>query len=103
MGTITRADFEHCEVGLFIGKNPWQSHGIPRARVTLKEMAKDPTRTMIVIDPRRTETAEMADIHLQVKPGTDAWLLSALGGVLVQEDLIDHAWLEEHVDGRRRS
>jgi len=99
MGNMTRADFEHCEVGLFIGKNPWQSHGLPRARVTLKEMAKDPKRTMIVIDPRRTETAEMADIHLQVKPGTDAWLLAALGGVLVQEDLIDHAWIEEHVDG----
>ena len=36
MGNMTRADFEHCEVALFIGKNPWQSHGIPRARVTLK-------------------------------------------------------------------
>jgi anaerobic selenocysteine-containing dehydrogenase len=99
MGTITRADFEHCEVGLFIGKNPWQSHGIPRARVTLKEIAKDPKRSLIVIDPRKTETAKLADIHLQVKPGTDAWLLAALGGALVQEDLIDHAWLEEHVDG----
>ena len=99
MGTMTRADFEHCEVGVFIGKNPWQSHGIARARVTLKEMAKDPNRTMVVIDPRRTETAEMADIHLQVKPGTDAWLLAALGGILVQEDRIDHAWIEEHVVG----
>ncbi len=99
MGTVTRADFEHCEVGLFIGKNPWQSHGIPRARVTLKEMAKDPKRSLIVIDPRKTKTAELADIHLQVKPGTDAWLLAALGAVLVQEDLIDHAWLGEHVDG----
>ncbi len=99
MGTVTRADFEHCEVGLFIGKNPWQSHGIPRARVTLKEIAKDPTRSLIVIDPRRTETAALADIHLQVKPGTDAWLLAALGGVLVQEDLVNHEWLREHADG----
>ena len=99
MGNMTRADFEHCEVGLFIGKNPWQSHGIPRARVTLKELAKDPKRTLIVIDPRRTETAEMADIHLQVKPGTDAWLLSALGAVLVQEGLTNQGWIEEHVDG----
>ena len=99
MGTVTRADFEHCEVGLFIGKNPWQSHGIPRARVTLKEMAKDPKRSLIVIDPRRTETAELADIHLQVKPGTDAWLLAALGGVLVQEDLVDHEWLRAHASG----
>ncbi|MGB5524326.1 MAG: molybdopterin-dependent oxidoreductase [Polyangiales bacterium] len=99
MGNMTRADFEHCEVGLFIGKNPWQSHGIPRARVTLKELAKDPKRTLIVIDPRRTETAAMADIHLQVKPGTDAWLLSALGAVLVQEDRTNEAWIEDHVDG----
>ena len=99
MGEVTRADFEHCEVGIFIGKNPWQSHGIPRARVTLKAMAKDPQRTMIVIDPRETETAKMADIHLQVKPGADAWLLAALGGALVQEDLVDHAWVQEHVDG----
>jgi anaerobic selenocysteine-containing dehydrogenase len=99
MGSLTRADFEHCEVGLFIGKNPWQSHSIPRARVTLREIAKDPKRSLIVIDPRKTETAKLADIHLQVKPGTDAWLLAALGGVLVQEDLIDHEWLDQHVDG----
>ena len=98
MGNVTRADFEHCEVALFIGKNPWQSHGIPHARVTLKAIAKDPTRSLIVIDPRETETAKLADIHLQVKPGTDAWLLAALGGVLVQEDLIDHTWIDEHVD-----
>ena len=65
-GAVTRADFEHCEVALFLGKNPWHSHSIPRARVTLKEIAKDPARTLIVIDPRRTETADLADIHLQV-------------------------------------
>jgi len=99
MGTAVRGDFEHCEVALFIGKNPWQSHSIPRARVTLKAIAKDPARTMIVIDPRKTETAALADIHLQVKPGTDAWLLAALGAVLVREDLLDREWIEQHVDG----
>jgi anaerobic selenocysteine-containing dehydrogenase len=99
MGSVTRGDFEHCEVGLFIGKNPWQSHGIPRARVTLREMAKDPNRSLIVIDPRKTETATLADVHLQVKPGADAWLLSALGGVLVQERLVDQDWVAEHAVG----
>lgn len=99
IGTVTRADFERCEVGLFIGKNPWQSHGIPRARVTLREIAKDPKRSLVVIDPRKTETAELADIHLQVKPGADAWLLAALGGAIVQEDLVDHRWVERHVQG----
>src|SRR5436190_19916212 len=96
MGSATRADFEHCDVGLFLGKNPWHSHSIPRARVTLKEMSQDPARTLIVVDPRRTETAELADIHLQVRPGTDAWLLAALLRVLVDDDLIDHAFLTAH-------
>jgi anaerobic selenocysteine-containing dehydrogenase len=99
LGAYTRADFEHAEVALFLGKNPWFSHSIPRARVTLKEIAKDPARCLVVIDPRRTETAEMADIHLQVKPGTDAWLLAAMVAVLVQENLVAREWLAEHADG----
>jgi len=98
-GGWVRGDFEHAEVGVFVGKNPWQSHSIPRARVVLKELARDPARSLIVIDPRRTETAELADFHLQVKPGTDAWLLAALNAVLVQEDLIARAWLAEHTRG----
>jgi anaerobic selenocysteine-containing dehydrogenase len=99
MGSATRADFEHCDVALFLGKNPWQSHSIPRARVTLKEIAKDPSRTLIVVDPRRTETADLADIHLQVRPGTDAWLLAALLAVLVEEELLDRAFLDAHAVG----
>lgn len=95
----TRGDFEHCEVGMFLGKNPWYSHSIPRARVTLKEFAKDPARTMIVVDPRVTETAKMADIHLRVKPGTDAWLLAAMVAVMIEEDLVDRAFIDELVDG----
>lgn len=99
LGGYARGDFEHCEVGLFLGKNPWFSHSIPRARVTLRAIARDPARCLIVIDPRRTETAELADIHLQVRPGTDAWLLAALVGVLVQEDLIAREWIAAHADG----
>ncbi len=89
-------DFGNAEVAVFLGKNPWQSHGLPRARVTLRQIARDPKRTMIVIDPRRTETAELADIHLAVRPGRDAWLLSAILGVIVQEGLADEDWLAEH-------
>ncbi len=96
LGAHAEGDFEHCEVAVFVGKNPWQSHGFPRARTVLKEIARDPRRALIVIDPRRSETAELADVHLQLRPGTDAWLLAALAGALVQEDLIAHAWLREH-------
>ncbi len=99
LGTQTRGDFEHCEVGMFLGKNPWHSHSIPRARVTLKQLAKDPARTLIVVDPRRTETAAMADIHLQVRPGGDAWLLTAMLATLVEEQLLDHEFLDARTRG----
>ncbi len=99
IGAYTRGDFEHCELALFIGKNPWYSHSIPRARVTLKEIARDPQRTLVVIDPRRTKTAEMADIHLQVKPGTDAWLLAAIIAEIVNSNLVDQAFTSAHTDG----
>ncbi len=98
LGRPYRADVEHCEVALFIGKNPYQSHGFPRARSVLKEIGKDPGRSMIVIDPVRTETADLADFHLQVRPGTDVYAVTALAAVLVQEDLIDHGWLDEHTE-----
>lgn len=98
-GAGVRADFEHCEVALFIGKNPYQSHGFPRARSVLKEIAKDPARSLIVIDPVRTDTADLADIHLQLRPGTDVYLLTALAAILIEDDLVNTPWIAEHVDG----
>jgi anaerobic selenocysteine-containing dehydrogenase len=83
-------------VAVFLGKNPWHSHGVQQARAWLKTFSKDPDKAMIVIDPVVTETAKMADIHLRVKPGTDAWLLAAMVGMLVQEGWHKQAWLEEH-------
>ncbi|MGZ5363016.1 MAG: molybdopterin-dependent oxidoreductase [Mycobacterium sp.] len=98
-GGHTRGEFEHAEVSVFIGKNPWMSQSFPRARTVLNEIAKDPKRAMIVIDPVITDTAKMADIHLRVRPGTDAWALAALAAVVVQEGLCDNAFLAEHVTG----
>ena len=98
-GGHTRGEFEHAEVSVFVGKNPWMSQSFPRARVVLNEIAKDPRRSMIVIDPVITDTAKMADIHLRVRPGTDAWCLAAMAAVLVQEDLCNETFLAEHVNG----
>lgn len=98
-GGHTRGEFEHAEVSVFVGKNPWMSQSFPRARVVLNEIAKDPARSMIVIDPVLTDTAKMSDFHLRVRPGTDAWCLAALAGVLVQENLCNEAFLAEHVRG----
>lgn len=92
-------DVEHSDYVLFIGTNPWQSHGFPRARKVLQTLAKDPARTMVVVDPRRTETAQRADMHLQVKPGGDAHFMLAMLGVLVQEELYDRDFLDRRTTG----
>ncbi len=98
-GNNWHGDFENCEVAVFVGKNPWHSNGIQRARATLRQIWRDEARSMIVLDPKRTETAELADFHLQVKPGRDAWCLSALVAVIVQEGLADHDFLAAHAEG----
>ncbi|HCC46096.1 MAG TPA: molybdopterin oxidoreductase, partial [Gammaproteobacteria bacterium] len=83
----------HSDLAIFIGKNPWHSHGIPKARATLREISKDPERKMIVIDPKRTETADLADLHLAVKPARDAWLFAAIAATIVQQDMYDQDFL----------
>ncbi len=102
MGAGVHGDFEHAEVSVFLGKNPFQSHGFARTRVILREIQKDPNRSLIVIDPRRSETAAMADFHLAVRPGTDAWCLTALAAIIVQDGLAATAWLAEHTTGYDR-
>jgi anaerobic selenocysteine-containing dehydrogenase len=94
-GTGLSGSYQQAEVAVFVGKNPWQSHGFQRARPILRDIAADPKRALVVIDPRRTETAEMADYHLRVRPGTDAFCLAAILGVLAQEDLINPDFLRD--------
>jgi anaerobic selenocysteine-containing dehydrogenase len=99
LGAGAHGDYEHCEVAVFLGKNPWQSHGFARARALIRQIAKDPKRSLIVIDPRRSETADKADYHIAVKPGTDAWFIAAMLGLLVQNDWIDRDWISRHTSG----
>lgn len=98
-GGAPHGDFHHTEVAVFVGKNPWQSHGFPRTRKVLRQIVNDPARSIIVLDPALSDTARMADFHLRVKPGTDAWCLSAIIATIVQEDLFDEAFVAEHTDG----
>ena len=87
------------EFGMIIGANPMQSHGMARARRVIGGIARDKNRTLVVIDPRLNETAKKADYFLQVKPGRDAWLMSAMLGIIVQEDLVDTEFIAEHTNG----
>lgn len=92
-------DVHHADYLLILGANPWQAHGIPQARTFLQQIAKDPSRTLVVVDPRRTETAEKADIHLQVRPGGDAHLMLAMLACIVQEGLENREFITRHTTG----
>ncbi len=92
-------NWHRSEVILVMGSNPWMSHGIERARVVIREIANDPQRTLIVVDPRRHETAEKADVFLQIRPGTDLYFLLALLNVIVDEGLVDEAFVAAHTHG----
>lgn len=98
LGGYWHGDFEGCDVALMMGKNAWQTNGFQRARVVIRDIAKNPDRTLIVFDPKRTETAELADIHLAVNPGTDAWCITAILASMVQHGLANEVWLDVHAN-----
>lgn len=101
IGEAVHQEVHSAQVAMLVGKNPFMSNGMDRARNFLRGIRKDPDRKLIVVDPRRTETADYADIHLAVKPGRDAWLMAAILGHIVQSELLPMDWLERHASGYR--
>src|SRR5262245_43761772 len=95
----TAEDVEHCDLLVVIGCNPWLAHGFRNARNLINEIKSDPRRHLLVIDPRRTEVAEVADLHLQLRPGTDAFLLGAILALILHRGGEDAAFLQVHTVG----
>jgi len=91
-------DFKHAETMFIVGANTAWAHPILFRRIEDARQAR-PSQKLIVADPRRTETADMADLFLQIKPGTDVALFNGLLHVMVQEDLIDRGYIERHTQG----
>jgi NADPH-dependent sulfite reductase flavoprotein alpha-component len=89
-------DFDCADLFFVIGSNMADCHPILYLRLAdrLKAGAK-----LIVVDPRRTTTAERADLFLQIKPGTDLALLNGLLHLLVDNGDIDLEFIAEHTDG----
>ena len=81
------------------GWNGMMSHQMPRARQVLTGFSKDPQRLLVAIDPRKSETAAIADIHLPVRPGSDALLAKAMIAVILAEGWEAKAYIDNHVDG----
>ena len=83
------------EYVMILGANPVQAHGVPKARPTINEVSRNPDKTLVVVDPRRSETAKKADVFMQVRPGKDAYLLSALLAYIIQNGLEDKAFIAQ--------
>ncbi|MBJ7288468.1 bifunctional nitrate reductase/sulfite reductase flavoprotein subunit alpha [Williamsia sp.] len=89
-------DFEHADVFFVTGANMADCHPILHLRMLdrVKQGAK-----LVVVDPRRTATADKADLFLQIVPGTDLWLMNGILHLLVAEDRIDTDFIERFTDG----
>lgn len=99
---FTVPDLDRTDYLVIIGANPLVSNGSLATAADfggrLKALRRRGGR-LIVLDPNRTRTAELADRHLAVRPGTDGALLFAIVHVLFDEDLVDLGRLAEHVVG----
>ncbi|HKA30954.1 MAG TPA: molybdopterin-dependent oxidoreductase [Candidatus Binatia bacterium] len=95
----TAEDVEHADLLVVVGCNPWMANGFQSARNAVNEIKSSPDRRMIVVDPRRTEVADVADLHLQLKPGTDAFLLSAMLAILLRRGGEARDFLDAHTVG----
>ncbi|MBH0119460.1 molybdopterin-dependent oxidoreductase [Rhodococcus sp. CX] len=95
-------DIDHTSYLLILGSNPLVSNG---STITAPGIGKrlDALRarggTLVVVDPARTRTAEIADRHLAIRPGTDAFFLLALVSVIAAEGLAAPGRLSEYTDG----
>ncbi|MEK7286091.1 MAG: nitrate reductase [Nitrospirota bacterium] len=90
-------DFDHTECLLALGSNLPEQHPVIWWRLkTAYDRRKFP---MIVVDPRVTMFAQMADIHLPIRPGTDVVFLNALAHVILKEGLHNRAYIDAHTTG----
>jgi len=90
------ADIAHADCFLLLGTNTAACHPIVWSRIRDRQSEG---AAVIVVDPRRTDTAAAADLHLAVRPGTDLALLNAMLWVIEREGLVDREYVKRHTEG----
>jgi anaerobic selenocysteine-containing dehydrogenase len=99
--TVPVPDVDRTDMLVMLGANPYASNGslatAPDWPGRIEALLERGGR-LVVVDPRRTKTAEVASEHLAIRPGSDPFLLMALVNVLAQDDQIDLGRLAEFVD-----
>jgi nitrate reductase NapA len=89
-------DIDRADVILLIGSNAAEAHPILFRRI-VERKRKDKNVKVVVMDPRRTPTARIADLHLSFVPGTDLAILNAMANVLFAEGMADEEFMAAHV------
>jgi anaerobic selenocysteine-containing dehydrogenase len=92
-------DAERTRFLLVLGTSPKISNRGHNATETFKRFAEDPARTLVVVDPRETETTRGATRHLRIRPGGDVYLLLGLAATIVARGLEDAAFVREKTTG----
>lgn len=93
------ADIDEANCLFLIGTNTADCHPVIYKRIKQRKLSAPNDVTIICVDPRRTETADFADLHLPIRPGTDIALLNAMLYVLFDENLIDREFISRHANG----
>ncbi|OZA54231.1 MAG: nitrate reductase, partial [Methylophilales bacterium 39-45-7] len=91
-------DIDHTNCLLIAGSNTAFAHPIIFRRIE-DAKAKNPDLKIIVVDPRKTDTAMSADLHLAILPGTDVALFNGMLHVLLWEGLLDNAFIQANTSG----
>jgi assimilatory nitrate reductase catalytic subunit len=91
-------DVELADLVVITGSNLAFAHPVLYQRLVAAKRLR-PAMKVIVIDPRRTATCDIADLHLAIAPGSDAFLFNGLLHHLRREDALDLSYIESHVDG----
>ena len=91
-------DFELADLVVLIGSNLAWCHPVLFQRLEVAKRVR-PTMKIVVIDPRRTETCDIADLHLAIRPGTDVTLFNALLADLHRRGLADKRFVDRHTVG----
>jgi formate dehydrogenase alpha subunit len=89
-------DIEAAQVALLVGVNPTQGHPVVGARI---KQAAIKGLKLVTADPRRIELADYGEIHLGMRPGTNAALLNGLAHVVIRDGLVDERFVAERTEG----
>ena len=95
-GTNSFQDVEKSKLLMIVGANPTEAHPVFGSRI---KQAVLKGCQLIVLDPRNTELANLADLHLPLKPGANVAVINAMQHVLLEENLIDQDFISKYSEG----